>query len=49
MAMNKTPEGLREIDAKLFKAEREVDRLREKRREIINYLKLNKAAIEEQA
>ena len=45
--MNKTPEGLKEIDAKLFKAEREVDRLREQRREIINYLRLNKAAIME--
>ena len=40
--MNKTPEGLKDIDAKLFKAEREVDRLREKRREIINFLGLNK-------
>ena len=39
--MNKTPEGLKEIDAKLFKAEREVDRLREQRREIINFLGLN--------
>ena len=40
--MNKTPEGLKNINAKLFKAEREVDRLREQRREIINYLVLNK-------
>jgi len=40
--MKKTPEGLKEIDAKLFKAEREVDRLREQRREIINYLGMNK-------
>ena len=40
--MNKTPEGLKEIDAKLFKAEREVDRLREQRQEIINFLGLNK-------
>ena len=40
--MNKTLEGLKEIDAKLFKAEREVDRLREQRRKIINYLGLNK-------
>ena len=40
--MNKTPRGLKEIDAKLFKAEREVDKLREQRREIINYLGLNK-------
>ena len=40
--MNKTPEGLKEIDAKLFKAEREVDKLREQRRKIINYLGLNK-------
>ena len=40
--MNKTPEGLKEVDAKLFKAEREVERLREVRREIINYLGLNK-------
>ena len=40
--MNKTPEGLKEIDAKLFKAEREVDRLREQGREIINYLGMNK-------
>ena len=40
--MNKTPEGLKEIDAKLFNAEREVDRLREQRREIINFLGLNK-------
>ena len=42
MTMKKTPEGLKEIDAKLFKAEREVDKLREQRREIINYLGLNK-------
>ena len=40
--MNKTPEGLKEINAKLFKTEREVDRLREQRREIINYIGLNK-------
>lgn len=40
--MNKIPEGLKEINAKLFKAEREVDKLREQRREIINYLGLNK-------
>ena len=40
--MNKTPEGLKEVDAKLFKAEREVERLREVRREIINFLGLNK-------
>ena len=40
--MNKTPEGLKDIDAKLFKAEREVDRLREQRREIINFLGLSK-------
>ena len=40
--MNKTPEGLKEIDAKLFKAEREVDKLREQRRKIINYLGLHK-------
>ena len=40
--MNKTPEGLKEVNAKLFKAEREVDRLREQRREIINFLGLNK-------
>lgn len=40
--MKKTQEGLKEIDAKLFKVEREVDRLREQRREIINYLGLNK-------
>ena len=45
--MNKTPKGLKWIDAKLFKAEREVDKLREQRREIINYLRLNKAAIME--
>ena len=41
MTINKTPEGLKEINAKLFKAEREVDKLREQRREIINYLGLN--------
>ena len=40
--MNKTPRRLKEIDAKLFKAEREVDKLHEQRREIINYLGLNK-------
>ena len=40
--MNKTPRGLKEIDTKLFKAEREVDKLREQRREIINFLGLNK-------
>ena len=40
--MNKTPERLKEIDAKLFKAEREVDRLREQRCKIINYPELNK-------
>ena len=42
MAMNKTPEGLKEINTKLFKAEREVERLREQRREIINFFDLNK-------
>ena len=42
MATNKTPEGLKEVDAKLFKAEREVERLREVRLGIINYLGLNK-------
>ena len=40
--MNKTPEGLKEIDTKLFKAEREVEKLREQRRKIINFLELNK-------
>ena len=42
MTMNKTPEGLKEINTKLFKSEREIDKLREQRREIINYLGLNK-------
>ena len=45
--MNKTLEELKEINAKLFKAEREVDKLREQRWKIINYIRLNKAAIME--
>ena len=40
--MDKTLEELKEINAKLFKAEREVDKLYEQRREIINFLGLNK-------
>ena len=39
---DRTPEGLKEINTKLFKAEREINKLREQRREIINYLELNK-------
>ena len=42
MVTNKTPEDLKEINTKLFKAEREINKLREQRREIINFLGLNK-------
>ena len=42
MVTNKTLGGLKEINTKLFKAEREINKLREQRREIINYLELNK-------
>ena len=40
--MTKTLEELKEINAKLFKAERKLDKLYEQKREIINYLGLNK-------
>lgn len=42
--MNKTPEGLKEKTKEIFDMERKLDKLYEERREIINYLGLNKAA-----
>ena len=42
MAMNKTPEGLKEKTKEIFDLERKLDKLYEERREIINYLGLNK-------
>ena len=41
--MNKTPEGLKEKSKEIFDMERKLDKLYEQRREIINYLGLNKA------
>mgnify|MGYP003595611904 FL=1 len=40
--MNKTPEGLKEKSKEIFDMERKLDKLYEQRREIINYLRLNK-------
>ena len=40
--MNKTPEGLKEKTKEIFDMERKLDKLYEQRREIINYLGLNK-------
>ena len=40
--MNKTPEGLKEKSKEIFYMERKLDKLYEQRREIINYLGLNK-------
>ena len=40
--MNKTPEGLKENTKEIFDMERKLDKLYEQRREIINYLGLNK-------
>ena len=42
MAMNKTPEGLKEKTKEIFDLERKLDKLYEERREIINFLELNK-------
>ena len=41
--MNKTPEGLKEKTKEIFDLERKLAKLYEQRREIINYLDLNKA------
>ena len=40
--MNKTPEGLKEKTKEIFYLERKLDKLYEQRREIINFLGLNK-------
>ena len=40
--MNKTPEGLKEKTKEIFGLERKLDKLYEQRREIINFLGLNK-------
>ena len=40
--MNKTPEGLKENAKEIRVLERKLDKLYEQRREIINYLGLNK-------
>ena len=40
--MNKTTEGLKEKTKEIFDMERKLDKLYEERREIINYLGLNK-------
>ena len=42
MTMNKTPEGLKEKSKEIFDMERKLDKLYEQRREIINFLGLNK-------
>ena len=42
MTMNKTPEGLKEKTKEIFDLERKLDKLYEQRREIINFLGLNK-------
>ena len=42
MAMNKTLEGLKEKTKEILDLERKLERLYEQRREIINYLGLNK-------
>ena len=40
--MNKTPDGLKEKSKEIFDMERKLDKLYEQRREIINFLGLNK-------
>ena len=40
--MNKTLEGLKEKTKEIFDTERKLDKLYEERREIINFLGLNK-------
>ena len=40
--MNKTPEGLKENAKEIIALERKLNKLREQRREIINFLGLNK-------
>ena len=40
--MNKTPEGLKEKTKEIFALERKLEKLYEERREIINYLGMNK-------
>ena len=40
--MKKTPEGLKEKSKEIFDMERKLDKLYEQRREIINFLGLNK-------
>lgn len=40
--MNKTPEWLKEKTKEIFDMERKLDKLYEERREIINFLGLNK-------
>ena len=42
MTMNKTLEGLKEKTKEIFDLERKLDKLYEQRREIINFLGLNK-------
>ena len=42
MTMNKTQEGLKEKSKEIFDMERKLDKLYEQRREIINYLGMNK-------
>ena len=42
MAMNKTPEGLKGKTKEIFDMERKLEKLYEQRREIINFLGLNK-------
>ena len=42
MTMNKTLEGLKEKTKEIFDMERKLDKLYEERREIINFLGLNK-------
>ena len=45
--MNKTPEELKKKTKEIFDMERKLDKLYEQRREIINYLGLNKAVVME--
>ena len=40
--MNKTPEGLKEKTKEIFDMERKLDKLYDQRREIFNFLGLNK-------
>ena len=42
IAMNKTPEGLKEKTKEIFDIEIKLDKLYEERREIIDFLGLNK-------